>query len=171
MDEPQETSLRETFDQAKYNQDYLQNVDPRSDEFRDHLEAAVSGLVRCLRLIKALSLFSPNEELEDISTQNLQFLTVDYLLADLLLKSYDDTRLASLRRTSQLLENFLDRLDRYEMLSSGDRKLYERFQANRSNFSLLSTSNTEDRRKMKVTRYQEEKQLKQKLEVVLFFSP
>ena len=170
MEEPQETSLRETFGQAKYNQECLQNVDPRSDEFRDHLEAAVSGLVRCMKLINHLSVFSPNEEFEDISTKNLQFLTVDYLLADLVLKSYDENRLASLRRTSQLLESFLERLDHYRMLSSGDRKLYERFQASRSNFSLLSTSHAEDRRKAKVSRYQVEKQLKLKLQVILFFS-
>ena len=170
MNETQDTSLRETFDRAKYNQQRLENLDPRSDDFQDHLEAAVSGLVRCLKLVKELSVFSPNEELEDISTQNLQFLTVDYLLADLLLKSYDENRLASLRRTLQLLESFLDRLDHYSMLSPSDRKLYERFQENRSNFSVLSTSNAEERRKVKVSRFQEEKQLKQKLEVITFFS-
>lgn len=165
MDETQDKSLRETFDQAKSDQQTLEKLDPRSDEFRAHLEAAISSFVRCLKFIRDLSVFSPNEELEDISTQNLQFLTVDYLLADLLLKTYDENRLASLRRTSQLLESFLDRLDHYSILSVKDRKLYERFRQNKSKFSLLSTSNAEDRRKVKVARFQEEKQLKQNLEV------
>ena len=165
MDDTQDTSLRETFDHVKQNQQELQNLDPRTDAFRDHLESALNGLVRCLKLIKDLSIFSSNEELEDISTHNLQYLTVDYLIAELLLRSYDENRHASLRRCLQLLESFLERLDQYNILSSKDRKLYERFQENRSSFSLLSNSNAEDRRKLKISRFQEEKLLKQKLEV------
>ena len=165
MDEIEDASIQQTLNQVKDNQQQLQLLDPRSDAFRDNLESAVRGLVRCQKLIKDLSLFSPNEELEDLSTQNLQFLTVDYLLADLLLKSYDQNRLHSLRKASQLLDNFLERLDQYNMLSALDRKLYERYQETKSSFSLLATSNVEERRKFKISRFQEEKQLKQKLEV------
>ncbi len=169
MGEPQDGSLRESFNQVKHDQQQLESLDPRTDAYKDHLAAAVLGLVRCQKLVKDISVFSPNEELEDISTQNLQFLTIDYLLADLLVKSYDNDRLASLKQILQLLEGFLERLDQYSMLSLKDQKLYHLFQENRSNFSLLSTSNAEARRKAKILRFQEEKQLRQKLEVISLY--
>jgi immunoglobulin-binding protein 1 len=165
MEHPQDTSLRQTFDQVKQKQQELDNLDPQSAAFKHVLQSAIQSLERCQKLIVDLSVFSPNEELEDVSTQNMQYLTVEYLLAELLLKSYDHNRLASLRRSSRLLESFLERLYQYSMISTSDRKLFERFQENRSNFSLLSTSNAEERRKVKISRFQEEKQLKKKLEV------
>jgi immunoglobulin-binding protein 1 len=165
MEEPKDTSLRETFDLVKQKQQQLDIMDPQSAIFKDNLQFAIQNLEHCQKMIKDLSIFSPNEELEDISTQNLRYLTVDYLLAELLLKSYEKTRLASLQRSSRLLESFLERLDQYSTLSKADRKLYERFQDNRSGFSLLSTANAEERRRVKISRFQEEKQLKKKLEV------
>jgi immunoglobulin-binding protein 1 len=165
MDDSQDVSLREAFDQAKQSQQEIDGLEPRSAAFRHSLESAIQSLVTCQRMIKDLSVFSPNEDLEDVSTQNLQFLTVDYILADLLLKSYDDHRLASIRRSAQLLESFLERLDHYTMLSQADKKLYERYQETKPKFSLLSTSNADERRRVKISRFQEEKQLKQKLEV------
>ena len=65
----------------------------------------------------------------------------------------------------QLYEAFLSRLDNYGILSDQNRKLYERFLESRSSFQLASTSNVEERRKVKVARFQQEKSLKAKLEV------
>lgn len=65
----------------------------------------------------------------------------------------------------QLYEAFLSRLDNYGILSDQNRKLYERFLESRSSFQLASTSNVEERRKVKVARFQQEKGLKAKLEV------
>jgi immunoglobulin-binding protein 1 len=64
-----------------------------------------------------------------------------------------------------LLETFLNRLDNYGILSVENRKLYEQFSENRSSFQLASSKNMEERRKVKVARYQQEKSLKAKLEV------
>jgi immunoglobulin-binding protein 1 len=87
------------------------------------------------------------------------------MLADLLLKSYGSDRLKVLQNVLQLFETFLSRLDNYGILSVENRKLYERFLENRSSFQLASSSNFEERRKLKVARYQQEKSLKAKLEV------
>ncbi len=170
MGDTQDTSLKQAFAQAKYNQQSLDNLDPRSLQFRSIIDSAIQQLQACQKLIQDISLFSPNEELEDISTQNIQFLTVDYLLADLLLKSYDESRLASLNRSTSLLDGFLNRLDQYSLLSSPDRKLYEQYQENKAKFSLVSSSSPEERRRLKISRFQEEKQLKKKLEVSCRFS-
>jgi immunoglobulin-binding protein 1 len=165
MSDLQGQSLGQTFRQAKDNQQELDSLDPRSDGFKEMLSSVVRDLERCQKLVVELSIFSPNEELEDISTQNIQYLTIDYHLAELKMKAYDQNRLDSLKRCFLLLESFLERLDLYRMLSTTDRKLFERFRENRSKFTLVGTSNAEERRNAKIKRFQEEKELKKKLEV------
>jgi hypothetical protein len=87
------------------------------------------------------------------------------LLAELLLKSYGSDRSKTLQDVLQLFEAFLNRLDNYSLLSVGNRKLYEQFLENRSSFQLASSRNMEERRRVKVARYQQEKSFKAKLEV------
>jgi immunoglobulin-binding protein 1 len=72
MAETTEPSLRGLFNQAKNRQDELDSLDPRSAYFMDTLQSIIDSLEQCRKLIQQLSLFSPNEEVEDISTQNLQ---------------------------------------------------------------------------------------------------
>lgn len=167
MDNDENRSLKETFEAVREQQVELETLDTRGAQFKHTLESIIHDLEQCRKLVNNLSVFSPNEELDDISTPSIQYLTIDYLLADLLLKTYDSNRLAALRRASRLLDSFLGRLDQYGLLSKTDRELYEKFKDNRSAFSLLSASNFEDRRKLKIARFQEEKSLKQKLEVGL----
>jgi len=70
-----------------------------------------------------------------------------------------------LEKVQGLYESYLERLDAYGILSSKDRKLYERFLEDRGAFSLASPTDAAARRQVKVARYQDEKALKQKLEV------
>jgi immunoglobulin-binding protein 1 len=70
-----------------------------------------------------------------------------------------------LQNVLQLFEDFLGRLDNYGILSAENRKLYERFMEDRLSFQLASSANAEERRKVKVARFQQEKSLKAKLEV------
>lgn len=70
-----------------------------------------------------------------------------------------------LQNVLQLFGDFLSRLENYDILSVENRKLYERFMEDRLSFQLASSANAEERRKVKVARFQEEKSLKAKLEV------
>lgn len=70
-----------------------------------------------------------------------------------------------LQNVLQLFEDFLSRLDNYRILSVENRKFYERFMEDRLSFQLASSTNAEERRKVKVARFQQEKSLKAKLEV------
>jgi len=64
-------------------------------------------------------------------------------------------------------EQFITRLDEYELLSAGDKKLFEQYMTNPSTFSLAPLNDAATRRDIKVRRLREEKELKQKLEVRL----
>lgn len=70
----------------------------------------ITKLRELLRLVNALALFSDNEELDDINTQDLRFLLVRPLLADVLLKqtvppgeTKDQERLALVKEVSSSL--------------------------------------------------------------------
>lgn len=95
----------------------------------------------------------------------VRYLTVDYLLAEMKTKAYEKDRQSSLRESSQLLEDFLTRLHQYGLLGPSDRELYQRYLEQRTAFRIVSTNSPEEKRKIKITRFQEEKSLKQKLEV------
>lgn len=90
---------------------------------------------------------------------------MDYFLADLLQRSYSSDRESILRRAFEHYERYLARLDDYDLLSDNDKKLYERYEANPSTFSLTPLNDAATRREVKVNRLKEEKELKQRLEV------
>lgn len=95
----------------------------------------------------------------------VRYLTVDHTLAEMRTRAYGVDRPSSLRQSSELLENFLSRLDQYRLLGASDRQLYERFLEQRNAFRIILATNPEEKRRIKIARFQEEKSLKQKLEV------
>lgn len=94
-----------------------------------------------------------------------RYLTVEYLLADLLQRSYNSNREATLMTALQNYERFLTRLYHYDILNDKDKKLYERYTANPRSFTLVLANDAAARRETKINRFREEKELKQKLEV------
>ncbi|OAL37668.1 hypothetical protein AYO20_03175 [Fonsecaea nubica] len=164
MDTP-EPSLKVLFNQAKKQQEDLDGLDPRSANFKHTLQSIIDNLEQCRKLIQDLSLFSTNEEVEDISTQDLQYLTVDCLLAEVKIRGYGENRLSSLRDAAELFEQFLTRLDQYGLLDASDRQLYERYLEQRGSFRIVSSNSPEEKRRIKISRFQQEKSLKQKLQV------
>ncbi|QKX58520.1 uncharacterized protein TRUGW13939_05644 [Talaromyces rugulosus] len=162
-DQPQ--SLRALFDAAKTNKTSLEHsAEPTGDAYRDAVAATIAKLEECQKLIGQVSLFSSNEGLEDISSADLQYLTVDYFLAEVLQRASSSDREALLRRATAEYEKYLTRIDEYELLSSSDKKTFEQFLENPSAFSLASKNDAANRREVKVARFRQEKELKQKLE-------
>jgi len=94
-----------------------------------------------------------------------RYLGVDYLLAELLVRTYGPNRQKLLQQASWLFESFLTRLDSYELLSKQNKKLLDQYQDDRKAFQLASATDAAERRRVKVARFQEEKALKSKLEV------
>lgn len=76
--------------------------------------------------------------------------------------------MSALRHTQSLLDRFLDNLDNYELLSKTDQKSYWRFLEDRDSFSLVTSTDPAVRRNVKIGRFQQEKELKAKLEVCRF---
>ncbi|KAL2840997.1 TAP42-like protein [Aspergillus pseudoustus] len=163
MEQPQ--TLRSLFADAKREKTSLESrADTNTDAYRNDVNATIAKLEECQRVVGVLSMFSSNELLEDISTSDLPYLTVEYLIAELLQRSYSADREATLQQVLQQFEAYLARLDDYALLNPKDKKLYERYAANPPSFSLTQTNDAATRRDVKITRFKEEKELKQRLE-------
>jgi len=163
-----EQSLSSLFQSAKTNQEDLDTLDPRSDDFKILLQSTISSLEQCSQLADQLALFSTNEDLEDISTSNIQYLGIEYLLSELNMRSYSPTdRKTQLNNASELLEQFLTRLDEYSLLSAPDKKMLESYKDDRIHFRIVGDSaGLEAKRNTKVKRFQEEKALKSQLKLL-----
>lgn len=92
-------------------------------------------------------------------------MTLEYHLAELVQRGPSFDRESVLRTALGHYEKFLTRLDEYELLSKGDRKLFEEYMTNSSAFTLAPINDAAARRETKVRRFREEKELKQRLEV------
>lgn len=164
-------SLRSLHTEAEQNRHTLSTFpSSNSDVFQETLTKAINLYTQCLELADRLSLFSPNESLEDISTSDLQYLTLSYHLAELTLRitttQHSTTaRKQNLRRASQDYETYLKRLDTYDILSRADRALLETYQEAPQTFTTTPSapSDASARRDKKIARFKAEKALKQKL--------
>ena len=163
-----EQSLSSLFESAKNNQEDLDTLDPRSDGFKALLQSTIDTLHKCSKLINQLALFSTNEDLDDISTSDIQYLGIDYLLSELNMRSYSSTdRKAQLNTASELLEDFLSRLDDYSLLNAPDKKLLESYKDDRAHFRIIGdAAGLEAKRNTKVKRFQDEKALKSQLKLL-----
>ena len=94
-----------------------------------------------------------------------RYLLTDYYLADLVLKDCVSSRRAVLRRAQEAYERYLSLLDTYRMLSTQNKRLYERYTDSRDDFSLMSSNDASTRRDAKIARFKHEQELKLKLEV------
>ena len=163
-----EVSLSELLASARSAQENLDLHDPRSQEFKDVLSSAIASLQQCSQLVDRLALFSSNEELEDISTNDLQYLGIDYLLAELTMRSYDaSTRLAQLNVASTLLMDFITKMHDYSLLSKTNVQLLESYKDSPAAFRIVrDDAGLETRRNVKIKRFQDEKALKSKLKLL-----
>ncbi|KAK5132306.1 hypothetical protein LTR08_009214 [Meristemomyces frigidus] len=158
-------SLRSIYDDAQEKRSKIESsFDSNSTAFQESLLVAIQLYEQCLSIADRIALFSPNESLEDIGTADLQYLLLDYRVAELVLRINGRDRKANLQRAQKSYERTLKRLDNYDMLSKSDAALLEQYQEAPNTFSTASTTDAAARRDAKIKRFKEEKALRQKLE-------
>ncbi|KAG8527657.1 uncharacterized protein KY384_007810 [Bacidia gigantensis] len=165
MSAGQESSLRYLFAEAKSKSDALGSFTSASDSaYQENVLAAIESLEQCRKLARQISLFSPNEEFEDIASTDLPYLMIDYRLGDLILKENNQSRKGTLERAQEAFARFLRLLDTYRILSKTDSELFERYLENQNGFAVIRSNDPSTRRDSKIKRYKEEKSLKVKLD-------
>ncbi|KAF4541667.1 TAP42-like protein [Lasiodiplodia theobromae] len=163
--EQQPQSLRALFSSAEAKRKDLEaTYDSNSDAYQQKLSSAIATYEECLKVADRVSLFSPNETLEDVSSGDIQYMIINYHLAELLQRIVGTDRKATLLSARGCYEKFMKLLDSYDVLSKPDAKLYEKYQESPNSFSTASTSDAAARRETKIARFRAEKELKAKLE-------
>ena len=66
-------NLQALFLSAKQKQEQLTQLDPRSDIYKELQHAIMLELVQCRDLVTRTAMFSVNEDVDDISTQEIQY--------------------------------------------------------------------------------------------------
>lgn len=161
----EDRSLRTVYEDAEQKRKTVEHTfDSNSTTFQENLLSAIQLYEQCLNIADRISLFSPNESLEDIGTADLQYLLLNYRIAELILRINSRERKANLERAQKSYERYLKQIDDYDLLSKDDVALFEQYQEAPSTFSVASTKDAAARRESKIKRFKEEKALKQKLE-------
>ncbi|KAG1858045.1 TAP42-like protein [Suillus subalutaceus] len=137
------------------------NLPTVDDETQELIQSAVTDLKELDRRVAALSLFSSNEVLEDISTRNLVYLFARYVLAEVQnrMKTTDrDERMTVLKQTQVHLRLFIHDLDTYCLVPEVDRALYAQ--------NASSMKDAAKRREVKIKQFKAEKDLRARIEAV-----
>ncbi|KAK4126223.1 TAP42-like protein [Parathielavia appendiculata] len=170
-DEPR--SLKAVFADAEAKRLALDGsqLPQNSPEYQATVSSAVKLYQECLSLIDALSLFSPNESLEDLSTTDLPFLLTNFHLAELTQKlsspspqEHVQERKSLLASAREAYERYLHLLDNYGLLQTAHQKLFKQYTEAPTAFSTVPTSNPAARRDAKIANLKTEKELRAKLE-------
>jgi hypothetical protein len=143
------------------------------------VQSALLNLKEVHTRIRDLSLFSPNEHLDDISTKDLMYLTLPYVLAEV------ENRVRTTERTDRMgvlsqavvrlfdhlcwlpvyatlqahYRAFVHQLEHYEIVPEDEKKLY----ANKAS----AVVDPAKRREMKVNQYKKTKEIKDRIQARL----
>ncbi|KAF3917724.1 hypothetical protein ABW20_dc0100776 [Dactylellina cionopaga] len=160
------TSLKSLWHKTeRQRKDLTSFTDYNSAAYKTAVAEALSAISTCKDLINNLSLFSANETLEDVSTNELKYMLVDAHHGDLLLKQHDrTTRLSTLQAARRAYRSFLSLCDSYHLLGAYEKKAYQASDSlDPGAFSDMHVD-AAARRNTKIERYKQEKELKAKLE-------
>ncbi|KAL1709723.1 serine/threonine protein phosphatase PP2A-associated protein [Schizophyllum commune] len=131
------------------------------DATQDLIRTSLADLQNVNARVLDLSLFSPNETLEDITTPDLVYLFVPYVIAEVLgrVKALErDDRMRLLQQAESKLKTFIFTLEHYNIVPEDERKLHERGTA--------SIPDPARRRETKIKQFQKEKELKGRVEAL-----
>jgi len=164
----QPKSLKGLFADAEEKRLALEGTyQTNTPSYHEDLSSAVQTYNDCLEQIGRISLFSPNETAEDISTSDVPYLLVNYHLAELIQKLPSSTlpaRRALLSSARDAYERYLHLLDNYSLLSEPNNKLLERYTDSPAAFSTISAgADGAARRDAKIANLKLEKELRAKL--------
>ena len=146
---------------------------PDSREYQHELHLINNEFQLILRLVNQLSLFSDNEEIEEVSTNYIPFLNVWYYIGDIHTRILNkdensnnqgidlDYKIENLKIAKDFIFIYLEQLNNYKILSSEQSKKFHILQKGQ-NYELGAMN----KRFEKIENYKLEKELNKKLEIL-----
>ncbi|EEY14754.1 TapA protein [Verticillium alfalfae VaMs.102] len=166
-DDNEPRTLKQIAALAAQKRQAIEATSPVSNpSYAADLEIAIQAHRDTIETISRVSLFSPNEPLDDIATPDLPYLLTESFLADLYLKTPTPNpidRELVLSEAREAYERFLASLDSYEILTPAHKTLYSRYTDDPAAFSTVAASDPSKRRGAKIANFRAEKDLKARL--------
>ncbi|ERL86043.1 immunoglobulin-binding protein 1 [Dendroctonus ponderosae] len=149
-----------------YNKISQSNEPTQSLEVQRDVKKAISCLEQATRLVSVADIFSSNEEIEELSTSDIQYLLLPALLGSLTSKLTSRERKEVIEIAEIYLLDFLQRTNSYKLsnykIRKGDGEAEQTDGSNRSEIEQLTIAvNT---RNSKIQKFKEFKELKTQLE-------
>ncbi|KAG6853905.1 hypothetical protein C0991_012574 [Blastosporella zonata] len=155
------TPLPTLFSRSLSSASKASNLSTIDNSTQELIQSSLKDLTTLSSRIAGLSLFSPNETLEDISTADLIYLLVPYALSEVRgrVRTTDrEERIVVLRQTQKDLRSFLSYLDNYEIVPPEERALHDR--------RASTIADHAKRREVKIQQYLKEKDLRARIETL-----
>ncbi|KAF8911999.1 serine/threonine protein phosphatase PP2A-associated protein [Gymnopilus junonius] len=139
----------------------IEDLPTIEDETQELVQGSLNDLKTLHAHIIDLSMFSPNDTLNDITTQDLLYLVLPYVFAQAqgkLKTTKRVDRMNSLVQAEKYLQNYIGVLEKYEVVPADERALFDRKTATVADFA--------KRRELKINQYKKEKDLKTRIETI-----
>ncbi|KAM0328031.1 hypothetical protein ACHAQA_005432 [Verticillium albo-atrum] len=166
-DDNEPRTLRQIAALAAQKRQAVEASSPVSNpSYAADLESAIQTHRDTILTISRVSLFSPNEPLDDIATPDLPYLLTESFLADLYLRTPTPNptdRQQVLSDAREAYERFLASLDSYDILTPAYKALYSRYTDDPAAFSTVATADPSKRRDAKIANFKAEKDIKNRL--------
>ncbi|KHN98181.1 TAP42-like protein [Metarhizium album ARSEF 1941] len=168
-DEPQ--SLRTAFEEAESKRRLLESSpDATSPAYASDLNSLLALYARVLDQMGSVSLFSPNEGLEDIATSSLPYILVNFTVAELVQRTPfagPAHRRLVLRAARDAYERFLSLADGYGLVNGPYASLLERYRDDEEQFAVApKTGDMASRREARIASSRADKGLREKLDLL-----
>ncbi|EFA03604.1 immunoglobulin-binding protein 1 [Tribolium castaneum] len=160
--EPDETNLPTLFNQGLdlYNSICNSNEPTNSPPVQSNVKKAMSLFEQATRLVSFAGIFSTNEGIEEVATNDLQYFLLPALLGSLSLKLTSGERKEIINVAEIYFKDFLSRCNDYG-LSNYD--FTEKKEQKKPQTELEEITVSVNTRANKIQRYKEQKELKSKL--------
>lgn len=150
------------FRRALLNLSKTSNLPTIQDETQDLIDIALKDCRNSRARVADLALFSPNETLDDISTQDLVYLFLPYVSAEIESRARAverDERLSRLGEAKQGFTKFVSDLELYEIVSKSEHELHGK--------NASAIADPARRRETKIKQYQAEKDIRTRIESIV----
>ncbi|KAF8201491.1 TAP42-like protein [Pholiota molesta] len=155
------TTLPALYGRILANTAKVVNLTAIEDETQELVAECLKDLKRLHSQVIERSIFSPNDLLDDISTQDLLYLTVPYIFAEVQGRVNTPKRaerLNSLVEVEKYLKSYISLLEQYEIIPAEERALYDR--------KVAQVADIAKRRELKIAQYKKEKDLVARIQTV-----
>lgn len=160
-------SLKQEFEHASSLAASLKSFNGRPDspDYQAIVAASLKSFNRCKEFVYKLSLYSDNEGREDIATNDIKYLSVEYHMGQLTEKSQRLARLDTIKLAIDYYFKFLKDLRNYQLL---DKVLSKRIQDTISTGKItlrdIKPTDPSTLRAEKIERFKKTKELEQRIE-------